>query len=62
MVGATEGREIGEQEQQSVPSVGVTTLGLPTRFIPQGKVNQLLSGLGLDADGIAAAIRRCLDR
>jgi len=44
------------------PSVGVTPLGLPARFIPQGKVNQLLSGLGLDADGIAAAVRRCLDR
>src|SRR3954447_10263691 len=56
------GMTIADEVHALAPAVAVTTLGLPTRFIPQGKVNQLLAGLGLDADGIAAAIRRCVDR
>ncbi|MFT3852898.1 MAG: 1-deoxy-D-xylulose-5-phosphate synthase [Ilumatobacteraceae bacterium] len=43
-------------------AVPVTALGLPTRFIPQGKVNQILAGLGLDADGLAAAVRTAAGR
>jgi 1-deoxy-D-xylulose-5-phosphate synthase len=36
------------------PGVGVEVLGLPGRFIPQGKPDRILAQLGLDADGIAA--------
>jgi 1-deoxy-D-xylulose-5-phosphate synthase len=43
---------------------GLTTpvlqLGLPDRFIDHGNPAQLLKGLGLDGDGIAAAVRRRL--
>jgi 1-deoxy-D-xylulose-5-phosphate synthase len=33
----------------------VVVLGLPTRFIPQGRPDDLLADLGLDGPGIAAA-------
>jgi deoxyxylulose-5-phosphate synthase len=33
-------------------------LGVPTRFIPQAKPDRILAALGLDADGIAATVRR----
>jgi 1-deoxy-D-xylulose-5-phosphate synthase len=35
----------------------VEVLGVPTRFIPQGKPDRILAQLGLDADGIAQTIR-----
>jgi 1-deoxy-D-xylulose-5-phosphate synthase len=38
----------------------VEVLGLPPRFIPQGKPDRILAQLGLDADGIAATARRIL--
>ena len=35
----------------------VEVLGLPAKFIPQGKPDRILAQLGLDAEGIAAAVR-----
>ena len=43
------------------PGIPVEVLGLPTRFLPhEARPERLLSQLGLDADGIAAAARRLL--
>ncbi len=36
-------------------------LGTPIRFIPQGKPNQILAELGLDAAGIVAAVVKALE-
>ncbi len=38
----------------------VDVLGLPSKFIPQGKPDRILAQLGLDAAGIAAAARRSI--
>jgi 1-deoxy-D-xylulose-5-phosphate synthase len=38
----------------------VTVLGIPDRFIQQGAAERILAGLGLDAEGIAAAARTAL--
>ena len=39
------------------------TLGLPTRFIPHaGTPDEILTALGLDHAGIAAAVRAALER
>ena len=35
----------------------VEVLGIPTRFIPQGKPDQILASFGLDADGVVKAVR-----
>ncbi len=35
----------------------VEVLGVPTEFVPHGSVDQILARLGLDADGIADAVR-----
>jgi 1-deoxy-D-xylulose-5-phosphate synthase len=40
----------------------VQTLGVPTRFIPQAKPDAILAELGLDAAGIASAIRAAAGR
>jgi hypothetical protein len=32
-------------------------LGLPCKFIPQGSAERILAAAGLDADGIAEAVR-----
>ncbi|MFC4563351.1 1-deoxy-D-xylulose-5-phosphate synthase [Nocardiopsis mangrovi] len=40
----------------------VAALGLPPRFLPQGARDRLLSGYGLDAEGIAAAVLHRLAR
>ena len=43
------------------PAVPVEVLGTPTRFIPHdGRPERILAQLGLDADGIAAAVRGVL--
>ena len=55
------GMTIADQLHELAPDVGVDVLGLPGRFIPQGKPDRILAQLGLDADGIAAAVRRRLD-
>jgi 1-deoxy-D-xylulose-5-phosphate synthase len=54
------GMTIADQVHQMASDVDVEVLGLPTRFIPQGKPDRILAQLGLDADGIVAAVRRCL--
>jgi 1-deoxy-D-xylulose-5-phosphate synthase len=38
----------------------VTVLGVPVRFIPHGKPDEILASLGLDAPGIAATVRAVL--
>jgi deoxyxylulose-5-phosphate synthase len=35
----------------------VDVLGLPAKFIPQGKPDRILAQLGLDAEGIASTVR-----
>jgi 1-deoxy-D-xylulose-5-phosphate synthase len=40
----------------------VVRLGLPDRFVEHAERGELLAALGLDADGIAAAVRRALGR
>jgi len=40
----------------------VRVLGVPTRYLAHGNADAILSGLGLDATGIAAEVRRCLPR
>jgi deoxyxylulose-5-phosphate synthase len=42
------------------PSVPVEVLGVPTVFIPQAKPDRILASMGLDADGIEAAVRAAL--
>jgi 1-deoxy-D-xylulose-5-phosphate synthase len=43
------------------PVVPVDVLGLPTRFLPHdGRPERILAQHGLDADGIAAAVRRLM--
>ena len=52
----------------SRPSTGgrraptVRVLGVPVRFIPQAKPDDILADLGLDAPGLAAEARRMLGR
>lgn len=47
------------QEDLRVPTL---SLGLPDRFIAQGERTKLLHNLGLDAEGIASAIRERLNQ
>jgi 1-deoxy-D-xylulose-5-phosphate synthase len=42
--------------------VPVTVLGVPTQFIPQGKPERILARLGLDTDGLVAAVRTAVGR
>ena len=48
---------IADQVHELAAAVPVEVLGLPSRFIPQGKPDRILAQLGLDATGIAAAAR-----
>jgi len=45
-----------------IADVHVESLGIPTRFVPAGKAERILAGLGLDADGISNAIRAAAAR
>ncbi|MEO5723512.1 MAG: transketolase C-terminal domain-containing protein, partial [Ilumatobacteraceae bacterium] len=56
------GMTIEDQINIVNPSVPVTVLGLPTRFIPQGKPARILAQLGLDTDGLVAAVREAVGR
>ena len=38
----------------------VTVLGVPVRFIPHGKPDDILASMGLDAAGIATTVRAVL--
>ncbi|HXH57173.1 MAG TPA: 1-deoxy-D-xylulose-5-phosphate synthase [Iamia sp.] len=40
----------------------VRVMGIPTRYLDQGKPDAILAGLGLDATGVAAEVRRALGR
>ena len=55
------GMTIADQVHEIAAKVSVEVLGLPARFIPQGKPDRILAQLGLDADGIAAAVRRSVE-
>jgi 1-deoxy-D-xylulose-5-phosphate synthase len=55
------GMTIADQIHAIVPSVPVEVLGIPTKFIAQGKADRIHAQLGLDADGILATIRSRTD-
>ena len=38
----------------------MATLGVPRRYIPQGRADEILASLDLDAKGIAGSVRRAL--
>jgi len=40
----------------------VRVMGLPTEYLPHGKADDILGAHGLDAAGVAAEVRRCLER
>jgi 1-deoxy-D-xylulose-5-phosphate synthase len=44
-------------EEEGVTGVAVTRLGYPDRFLEQGEQPELRASCGLDAEGIAAAVR-----
>jgi 1-deoxy-D-xylulose-5-phosphate synthase len=48
--------------EQGTPAPPVEVLGVPVRFIPHGKPDRILAQLGLDADGVAAAVARAAGR
>jgi 1-deoxy-D-xylulose-5-phosphate synthase len=54
------GMTIADQVRALAPSVPVEVLGVPTVFIPQAKPDRILASMGLDADGIEAAVRAAL--
>jgi 1-deoxy-D-xylulose-5-phosphate synthase len=51
------GMTIADKVHEIAADVAVEVLGLPAKFIPQGKPDRILAQLGLDAEGIAAAVR-----
>jgi 1-deoxy-D-xylulose-5-phosphate synthase len=56
------GSAVAEALAEAGITVPVLHLGLPDRFIDHGDPAQLLADCGLDARGIAAAVRARLDR
>ncbi len=57
------GMTIADRIGALAPAVPVDVLGLPSKFIAHGaNSDQILAQLGLDAAGIAAAIRTALPR
>jgi 1-deoxy-D-xylulose-5-phosphate synthase len=44
--------------ERPLPPVGI--LGIPPRFIPQGKPDGILADIGLDGPGVAAAVTEAL--
>jgi len=53
------GMTIADQVHAIDATVPVEVLGIPTRFIPQGKPEHILAQFGLDAEGIASTVRDC---
>ena len=49
-------------EEESVEGVRVTRFGYPDRFIDQGEQPDLRRMYGLDSEGIAAGIRKALEK
>ena len=54
------GMTIADRVHALAGEARIEVLGLPGRFIPQGKPDRILAQVGLDADGIAATARRIL--
>jgi 1-deoxy-D-xylulose-5-phosphate synthase len=54
------GSSIADRVHERSDDPHVEVLGVPTRFISHAKPDQILAQLGLDADGIAATVRRLL--
>ncbi|MEO6126241.1 MAG: transketolase C-terminal domain-containing protein, partial [Ilumatobacteraceae bacterium] len=52
------GMSIADRVHTIAPTTRVDVLGIPSRFIPQAKPDRILAQLGLDADGLLAAIRK----
>jgi 1-deoxy-D-xylulose-5-phosphate synthase len=55
-IGASAARALREQHGRS----NVEVLGVPTEYIPHGDPDDILHSLGLDAEGVVAAVRRLL--
>ena len=51
------GMTIADQVHAIDADIPVQVLGVPTKFIPQGKADRILTSFGLDADGIATTVR-----
>jgi 1-deoxy-D-xylulose-5-phosphate synthase len=51
------GMTIADRVHEISSDVIVDVLGLPAKFIPQGKPDRILAQLGLDAEGIASTVR-----
>jgi 1-deoxy-D-xylulose-5-phosphate synthase len=51
------GMTIADQVHAISPAVHTRALGIPCRFFPQGNADRILAAVGLDADGIVAAVR-----
>jgi 1-deoxy-D-xylulose-5-phosphate synthase len=54
------GSTMADRVHEITATVPVTILGVPTKFIPQAKPDKILAAMGLDADGITAAVRTLL--
>jgi 1-deoxy-D-xylulose-5-phosphate synthase len=54
------GSAVNEYLLQANFQIPVLNLGLPDRFLEHGKAQEMLAGVELDADSIAARIRRKL--
>jgi 1-deoxy-D-xylulose-5-phosphate synthase len=54
------GFTIADQIRALHATVDVHTMGIPSRFLPQGSAEKILAQLGLNADGIVAAARDLL--
>ena len=54
------GMTIADHVHKVDPAVRVDVIGIPARFIPQGQADHILGQLGLDAAGIATAVRDAL--
>jgi 1-deoxy-D-xylulose-5-phosphate synthase len=50
------GSYIADALREQTPALPVKVLGVPAEFVVQGKAGAILSRLGLDADGIVAAV------
>jgi 1-deoxy-D-xylulose-5-phosphate synthase len=46
----------------TAPAPKIKVLGTPVAYVPHGKPDQILADLGLDADGVVAAVRNILDQ
>lgn len=59
-IGAALAQRLAQRSSLSCPMPPVRTLGVEQRFIPHAKRAAILADQGLDADGIAAAVRQVL--